>query len=127
MSKSMKIGDDFEILLSQNNLVIYLKIKKITIRRYFDDDRDYDHSQLEDWEIHSKIDSMQINDLVNIRGFAYKFYYNTEQQATFTHTLHDEFEIEYESNEFDVYEKYTIKYTKEEFFDVIKPQLIKLL
>ena len=122
----MKIGDDFEILLSQNNLVRYLRIKNIVIQHTFDEDRDYEHSELEDWEIHGKIDKLQLIDLVNIRGFSYKFYYSTEQQATFTHNLRGDFEIEYESNEFDVHEKYNIHYTKEEF-DVIGPQLINLL
>lgn len=126
MSKHLSIGDNFEILLSQNNLVRHLRIKKISINHCFDEDRDYEHKDLKDWEIHGKMDRNEIMKLVNIKGYIYKFYYSNEQHAIFNHTLRGELQIIYESNEFDTYEKYEINYTKEEF-DVIKPELINLI
>ena len=65
---------------------------------------------LEDWEIHGKMNKDELYNVVNIKGYCYKFYYSNEQYASLHHTWLGTLQVTYETMELDVYEKYQVDY-----------------
>lgn len=115
----------FEISLSQNNLINYLRVGNITHCHSFDDDYDYDHKTQQDWEIHGKISKELLNDVINNINTEYEFYYSNEISAKFIHTENC-FKITYNSWEFDENVYDVCMFTSEEF-SMFKKELKNLI
>ena len=105
----------FEITLSQNNLVRILRIGKVICCHSFDEDYDYEHEELKDWETHGKLCSEKLQNVVDNYDTSYEFYYSDELTANFIHNKDNSFEITYNSWEFNDVINDSCKFTCEEF------------
>lgn len=107
----------FEIVLSKNKLIRFLKIKKHMCQHFFDEDYDYDHKDLKDWEIHGKICYDKLNDVITNCDTVYEFYYSDDITVKFIHN-DDGFIITYDSCDFGDITSDKCVFTHKEFSNI---------